>query len=211
MMDRPSPTQSRSDRTRAALLAAGLDLLADRPIDAIAIDELVTKAGVAKGSFFNHFGDKPGFARALSGRVRAALEARVAAANAGLQDPVQRLVGGMREAVCFALEDRKPAQIMLREIEAITADGHPLNAGIEADIQGLIAAGLARPEVNENGVRYWIALCQIAMTMVVAQNFSAAQAAQHLQGLAVLGLAGLGVPEDQARLAAAWAAQGLRA
>ena len=55
----------RAARTRTALLEAGLDLLADRPIDAIAIDELVAAAGVAKGSFFNHFGDKYGFANAI--------------------------------------------------------------------------------------------------------------------------------------------------
>jgi AcrR family transcriptional regulator len=192
-------------------LAAGLDLLADRPIDAIAIDELVARAGVAKGSFFNHFGDKPGFARALSGRVRAALEARVTAANAGIEDPVLRLAGGMREAVRFALEERKPAMVMLREVEAMTFDGHPLNIGIVADIQALIGTGHARAEAGEGGVRYWIALCQIAMMSVVAQDCSAAQATQHLRALAVLGLTGLGVPEDRARMAAKWAAAGLSA
>ena len=48
----PSP---RAARTRAALIAAGFDLLVERSIDAIPIDDLVAKAGVAKGSFFNHF------------------------------------------------------------------------------------------------------------------------------------------------------------
>ena len=209
MNDPAQRPPSRSDRTRQALLAAGLDLLADRPIDAIAIDELVARAGVAKGSFFNHFGDKPGFARALSGRVRAALETRVTAANAGIEDPVLRLAGGMREAVRFALEERKPAMVMLREVEAMTSNGHPLNVGIVADIQSLMATGFARAEVGESGVRYWIVLCQIAMVTVVAQDCVAAQAAQHLRTLAVLGLTGLGVPEDRARTAADWAAAGM--
>ena len=47
----------RAARTRAALLAAGFDLLVERPIDAIPIDDVVARAGVAKGSFFNHFAD----------------------------------------------------------------------------------------------------------------------------------------------------------
>ena len=64
----------RAARTRAALLDAGLDLLADRPIDAIAIDELVAAAGVAKGSFFNHFGDKYGFANAIAEAIRTLLD-----------------------------------------------------------------------------------------------------------------------------------------
>ena len=87
----PNP---RAARTRAALLAAGFELLAERPIDAIAIDEVVARAGVAKGSFFNHFTDKPGFANAIGAAVRMELEARVDAANDGVSDPVARLAGG---------------------------------------------------------------------------------------------------------------------
>lgn len=200
---------SRAERTRSALLSAGLELLAERPIDAISIDALVAQAGVAKGSFFNHFKDKPGFARALSGRVRAALEARVALANQGLEDPVLRLVGGMREAVRFALDEHKPATIMLREVEASASEAHPLNAGIVADVRGLVAAQLARPEASEAGVRYWIALCHIAMVTALANGGDAQQAATQLRALATLGLTGLGVPEGAARAAADWAATGL--
>ena len=43
----------RAERTRAALIAAGFDLLVERPIDGIPIDEIVAKAGVGKGSFFS--------------------------------------------------------------------------------------------------------------------------------------------------------------
>ena len=59
MESNPSPKKrpARSAPTRAALVAAGFDLLVERPIDAIPIDEVVKRAGVAKGSFFNHFRD----------------------------------------------------------------------------------------------------------------------------------------------------------
>jgi len=61
------PANPRAQRTYRALVDAGLELLAERPIDALAIDEIVGRAGVAKGSFFNHFADKPALAR-RSGR-----------------------------------------------------------------------------------------------------------------------------------------------
>ena len=149
-----SPQSSpRAARTRAALLAAGFELLAERPIDAIAIDEVVARAGVAKGSFFNHFTDKPGFANAIGAAVRMELEARVDAANDGVSDPVARLAGGMRVAVDFALTDRARAIVMLRGLEAATGQGHDLNRGVRADIERLVAAGLARPEAASTGVR----------------------------------------------------------
>ena len=72
----PNP---RRNRTREALLAAGAALLAERPIDALAIDDIVQAAGVAKGSFYNHFVDKAALANAIGEAIRDDIEARVAA------------------------------------------------------------------------------------------------------------------------------------
>jgi AcrR family transcriptional regulator len=191
------------------LLSAGFELLAERPIDAIAIDEVVNRAGVAKGSFFNHFTDKPGFANAIGAAVRAELETRVDAANAGIADPVARLAGGMRVAVDFALAQRKQAIVMLRGLELSTGLEHDLNRGIRADIERLIAAGLARPEAARSGVRFWLGLCQVAQLNVIERGHSRAEAAVRLEEILVLGLTGLGVGEVRARAAAAAAAQAL--
>lgn len=192
----------RAARTRAALLAAGFELLAERPIDALAIDDIVARAGVAKGSFFNHFTDKPGFASAIGAAVRLELEARVDAANAGVTDPVMRLAGGMRVAVDFALTERKRAIVMLRGLELATGIDHDLNRGIRADIDALIAAGLARPEAARSGVRYWLGLCQIAQLNAIERRPSRSDTAERLREMLVLGLTGLGVPEQRAQLAA---------
>lgn len=198
MATSPAPSP-RAARTRKALLDAGFDLLADRPIDAIAIDEVVARAGVAKGSFFNHFTDKQGFANAIGAAVRLELEGRVGAANAGVADPVGRLAGGMRVAVEFALTDRKRAIVMLRGLESSTGMGHELNQGIRADIEALDRAGLARPEAARTGVRYWLGLCQIAQVNVIERRPDRSDAAERLREMLVLGLAGLGVPQDHAR------------
>lgn len=203
MASAASQPNPRAARTRAALLAAGFDLLADRPIDAIAIDDIVARAGVAKGSFFNHFTDKQGFANAIGAAVRQQLEARVGAANAGVADPVARLAGGMRVAVEFALSDRKHAIVMLRGLELSTGIDHDLNRGIRADIDALIAAGLARPEAARSGVRYWLGLCQIAQLNVIERQPGRADAAQRLGEMLVLGLCGLGIAEARASAVAA--------
>lgn len=199
MASLPAPFGPRAARTRSALLAAGFDLLAERPIDAIAIDEVVARAGVAKGSFFNHFIDKPGFANAIGAAVRAELEARVDAANAGVANPVERLAGGMRVAVDFALTERKRAIVMQRGLDVPTGIDHELNRGIRADIDALAAAGLARPEAARSGVRYWLGLCQIAMLNAIERRPDRAAAAERLGEMLVLGLSGLGVPEARAR------------
>lgn len=192
----------RAQRTRVALLSAGLDLLAERPIDAIAIDDIVMRAGVAKGSFFNHFTDKSGFGQAIAAEVRRALEARVDAANANLTDPVDRLVGGMRVAIEFALEERTQAIIMMRGLEVSTGIDHELNRGIRADVEALVEAGLARPEAVRSGVRFWLGLCQIIMLNTIERRPARAEAAGRLREMAVLGLTGLGVSAARAQAAA---------
>lgn len=198
----------RAARTRAALLAAGFDLLAERPIDAIAIDDIVARAGVAKGSFFNHFADKPCFAAELGAQVRKELELRVSAANQGVCDPVARLAGGMRVALDFALTERKRTIVMLRGLELSAGLGHRLNQGVRADVEALHAAGLARPEAESSGVRFWLGLCQILQLGAIERVEQRADEAQRLREMLVLGLTGLGVPEDRAHRTAADAAAG---
>lgn len=211
MASQPATPNPRAARTRSALLAAGFELLAERPIDAIAIDDIVARAGVAKGSFFNHFTDKPGFAQALGEEVRAGLEARVGAANLDVDDPVLRLAGGMREAVRFALEQRSHAIVMLRGLEGGTGRDHALNAGVRADVARLVAAGLTRPEAERSGMRFWLGLCQVAMLNVLERRPDPTDAVRRLEEMLVLGLTGLGIAEERARSAAAWTAAGLLA
>lgn len=192
----------RAVRTRSALLAAGYELLAERPIDAIAIDDIVARAGVGKGSFFNHFTDKAGFAAELGAAVRAELELLVGAVNAKVSDPVERLAGGMRVALDFALTQRKRCIVMLRGLELSTGIDHHLNQGIRADIAAIAEAGLARPEAVRSGVRFWLGLCQIMQLNAIERALTRRDAAERLREMLVLGLTGLGVPEGRAMAAA---------
>ena len=188
----------RAARTRQALLRAGFELLAQRPIDAIPIDDVVAKAGVAKGSFFNHFEGKADFAAAIAAEVRAEMERKVGEANSGVRDPLLRLVGGLCVAVEFALTDRKQAIVMLRGLEWSTARSHPLNSGILADIDAAVVKGLIRSEAANVGVLYWLALCQMTMITVIERCMSRTEAGERMREVLLLALAGLGVPFEKA-------------
>jgi AcrR family transcriptional regulator len=189
----PPDLSPRAARTRAALIAAGFDLLAAKPIDAIPIDEVVTRAGVAKGSFFNHFTDKQAFAEAIASDVRLQLEDQVTRANAGVADPVARIAGGMRVGAAFALTDPKRTAVLLRSHGTSTARAHPLNRGLVEDIDAACAAGLLRPEARTSGVLYWLGLCQILMVNLVERRPDAANARLRVREMITLGLTGMGI------------------
>lgn len=192
------PPGSRAARTREALLSAGLELMAERPVDAIPIDDVVARAGVAKGSFFNHFADKQDFAGAVAAEVRGELESRIGARNRDVADPLERLVGGMSAAVAFALSEQLKAIVMLRGLQWSTARGNPLNKGIRRDIEDAVAAGLVRPEAGSAGVLYWLSLCQMIMVNVIEREMDRTAAAVRLREMLVLGLGGLGVDAGRA-------------
>lgn len=199
----PPNLSPRALRTRAALIAAGFDLLVERPIDAVAIDELVARAGVAKGSFFNHFTDKAGFAQAIATEVRREIEAMVAAANAGVADPVERIAGGMRVGAQFAVNDPRRAIVLLRGQANATLRANPLNRGLVADIEAACRAGLLRPEAAESGVLYWLGLCQVLMINLVERGGAARDDGQRVREMMVMGLTGLGLPPARAATVAA--------
>jgi AcrR family transcriptional regulator len=188
-------------RTRTALLAAGFELLVDRPIDAIAIDEVVSRAGVAKGSFFNHFADKQAFGAAVAAEVRTQLEARVATANAEVEDPVARIAGGMCVAAQFALEHPRRTRILLRSQDPPTSPAHPLNRGLREDIEAALSQNHLRSEARNAGLLYWLGLCQVLMANLVETRPTGKQATMLLRKMLMLGLSGLGVsPEHAAAL-----------
>lgn len=193
-----SDRSPRIARTRAALMAAGFELLVERPIDAIPIDDLVAKAGVAKGSFFNHFKDKSDFAAAIAKEVRLELEALVAKANETVSDPVERIAGGMRVGLEFAIRQPKRSMALLRSMGTPTMREHPLNDGLRADIEAAASRNLIRLEAERLGVLYWLGLCQVLMQDALIGRIPLSEAENRLADMLVLGLTGLGVPAKRA-------------
>lgn len=187
-----SDLSPRAARTRSQLVAAGFELLARKPIDAIPIDEVVAKAGVGKGSFFNHFADKPAFAAALATEVRLELEGEIGRANAGVSNPLERIAGGMAVGAAFALSNPERAAVLLRSAARVTDRDNPLNAGVRADFEAACGAGLLRPEARESGVLYWLGLCQVLMASLVERGADRGDARNRVREMTVLGLTGLG-------------------
>lgn len=187
----PSFPRSRPGKSRAALLQAGLTLFAERPVDAVPIDEIVTVAGVAKGTFFNHFADKHAFAGAIASEIRLEIEDLVATTNRDVSDPMDRLANGMRVAGNFALSNRQRTQILLRMGDGMPSENHPLNRGVSADISAAVRSGQARPEAELQGVPYWLSLCQGLMVQLTAGDMKPDPAVSRIEAMVVMGLSGI--------------------
>ncbi len=63
------PQQTRSRRTRKAILKAALELLATKPFHDVSVTEIVTRAGVSVGAFYSRFASKESLLDALDAQL----------------------------------------------------------------------------------------------------------------------------------------------
>jgi len=160
----------RRRRTRSALLSAGRTLLAARDIGGISVDEIVAAADVAKGSFYNHFPDKDGFARAIGAAVRREVERAVAAANQQVTDPAHALARGLCVFVRYAIEQPDSAQVLWRLNPGATMADAPINRALREDVaRGIRTRRFSDIDV-ETGVLLVIGAVVVAMRHVLEER-----------------------------------------
>jgi AcrR family transcriptional regulator len=205
-MSDPAPAKTgRAQRTREALIRAGRQLFAERAVDAVAIDDIVQAADVAKGSFYNHFTDRDDLVRAVVGEIRGALEARVGEVNAEVEDPARRVA----RAVCvyqrYALDEPQNARVLVRVHSGFASLSSPLNQGPVEDITSGLASGRFTIATTEAGLLFVLGVTQTAMART-SRDPQPALATSLAQQVCALILRGLGVPSGEAETIAAQAA-----
>lgn len=198
--DRPG----RTGKTRAALVAAGRKLFCEHPIDAVAIDDIVNVAGVAKGSFYNHFPDREALARAVTALIRADVEHAVDTANMGVEDSARRMVRALCVYLRYAVDDPQAAGVILR-FNAGNALDAPLNRGVVDDVTAGLASGRFALAGMESGLVFVIGVVQAAFVRV-AGDPDLSRAVTLAQQIGVLELRGLGIAGREAEALAAQAA-----
>jgi AcrR family transcriptional regulator len=105
----------RRRETRARLLNAALKLMADRGMDAIAINEITEAADVGFGSFYNHFESKEAIHRALTDLVLEEFADALDRALSGVTDPAEVIAASVRHTLYRGRRDRTWALFLLRE------------------------------------------------------------------------------------------------
>lgn len=111
--------EERSVETRAALIAAGRELFAQRGYGAVATEEIVRRARVTRGALYHHFSGKDELFRAVVEEVERELTERIAAeAVGGAGDPWEAMGAGAR---AFLDASKEPAiqRIILLDAPAV--------------------------------------------------------------------------------------------
>jgi len=141
----------RSERTRAALIAAALDLFATGGYAATSTPDIVRVANVSRGALYHHFPDKLNLFRAVVEAEQATVAREVNRASQEVDDPVAAIrLGG--EAFLEAMRDPGRRRILLIDGPAVLGvaamrkiDARHAGRTLVEGVQAAISAGRMRP------------------------------------------------------------------
>jgi AcrR family transcriptional regulator len=135
--------QDRTRTTRAALIAAGRGLFAERGYAAVTAEEIVATAGLTRGALRHHFGDKRELFHAVFEELETEIAQRSAAAVGAAGDDTWAAIESGITAFLDSCQEPEVVQIALTDAPAVL--GWPTWRAIEARHGlGLIQAALGQ-------------------------------------------------------------------
>ncbi len=154
-----APTGRRKEaaaRTRDALIESGLQLADQTGLTGLSVDLIVKHAGVAKGTFFHHFGDRASYLLALHREFHERLVTQMQAATVDLPPGRSRLIIGANTCLDGCLRDRGVRALLLeaRAERAITDEIKDRNH-TNAELCRPDFAALGRPHPYESA-QLWV-------------------------------------------------------
>jgi len=127
-------------RTRAQILAAANALFAKRPWDSVTVDELVSEAGVAKGTFYIHFNDMHALTAAVADDLIKTFDEMLQPHRLSIDDPLVRIAFGCDAFLEKALDDPDWASLVARMARYYPAVGESARRRLSEDLERVLDA-----------------------------------------------------------------------
>jgi TetR/AcrR family transcriptional regulator, transcriptional repressor for nem operon len=156
-----APTGRRKEamaKTREALIDAGLRLAERTGLSGLSVDLIVKDAGVAKGTFFHHFGDRASYLLELHREFHERLATQMQAAIVDMPPGRNRLIIGANACLDGCLRDRGVRALLLeaRAEPAVTDEIRHRNHA-NAELCRPDFAALTRPHPYESA-QLWVGM-----------------------------------------------------
>lgn len=133
--------QTRRVATRDRLIVAAKSVMADTSVDAVTIDVIVQKAGVGKGSFYNHFNSKEDLFFATLEQIFSDMADQIMLAIRVVDDPAEELAIGIKMYLQLATADPEigrfivnaPASLDILNRYADPVVNHTIDKGLQSE------------------------------------------------------------------------------
>jgi len=171
-------TDRRKVRTRAALIAAGQELIRDGRDANASIQTITDLADVGFGSFYNHFATKDElFAAAIAAAMVDYLEWLDSRLPAGAE-PAQRLYESVRLTGRLATELPLTAAVLARRFTLVEVSDDSLGARMRGDVSAALAAAEIALSANEIRILSLAALGAMQSVLAATPSLPAEETAE---------------------------------
>ncbi|MGE5198309.1 MAG: TetR/AcrR family transcriptional regulator [Rhodospirillaceae bacterium] len=137
---RPRVARERRGRTRARILETALAVFAEKGPDAPRIDDFIRAAGIARGTFYNYYRSTDELLRAATHALEDGLIASIEAELEPLDDPLDRLAGGILLWLGKAHDD----PLWCRFVVRVRSRAAGVERELGNDLRDAMKAGLIR-------------------------------------------------------------------
>jgi AcrR family transcriptional regulator len=127
--------------SRNALLGAAVELIGTHGFANVSIDEIVARAGVAKGTFYNHFKDKHDIAHHVALGIRHEIRDRIGIVKIRSNDPAMHLAIALTLFLQLAMASPNKARMLVTLLSGVTDIGAPMNERVRVTLEAGQASG----------------------------------------------------------------------
>lgn len=142
-------SQGKRARTRAKLMDAAVNVIAQKGVQAASINEITVHAEVANGTFYNHFADKNELVSAMAFRIAGDIAKQIDLAMKDITDAAQRVSFGTRQFVELATAYPNWGWALVQSIDHLPNLRESVVYHIRQDISLGVASGRFNVAVNE--------------------------------------------------------------
>jgi AcrR family transcriptional regulator len=187
----------RRTANRRALLDAAEQLFGRYGFANVSVDEITAHAGVAKGTFYNHFADKGDVANHIALEIRNEMRVRIGTIKSISSDPARHLAIAIWLFLLQAIEQPNRALILVSLMNDPTDVNLPMNAPVLLTLQNGEASGRFRLASIEACLIMVIGIVSAGIRHLIERP--AAKAELRVAELVVHALCSLGVAWDDAQ------------
>jgi AcrR family transcriptional regulator len=191
----PGPTRGykKRERTRHQLIAAGVAVLAEKG-EALTISDVVARAGVSNGTFYNYFSDRDELIDALAANSLMAWGAQ-SALRTTAWDPARRFAFATLRVLNCAQDDPTWARVVLRLLDHRRSYSREVIRYLREDLTSGFDAGRFEYGADPVTLDALSGLILMSVRRIVRGDARS----EHVEGVLERALAILGVAKDEAR------------
>jgi AcrR family transcriptional regulator len=155
--------ENKRARTRGLLIDAAVGVFAEKGIEAASVNEVTAIAGLANGTFYNHFRDKDELARCAAEAIVLEIGKRMAEQMADLDEGVQRVTVASWAFARLVVARGDWARVLLAEYQRRPVVGTSVFRYLRADLELAEAQSGIDVEVDDYLLEQLVALIMAAL------------------------------------------------